>query len=505
MVHLFKPTSYRAGAAWAVSSTLVWKIVSFANALLIAAYFGAGNTTDVYFYLIMVMGFAVTFLQRMNTLALIPEAQTREEKQAGSGKKLLNSFLYLYGGLFLLLSAVGLFYPVSTGEVFSRFPTERLLAEKTLLRAGFILCGLQLITNYLTAILEMHRRFATAILSPLNALLPLLFLVFGGKSWGINSMIYGFLSANLLQIIIFLHIMKKELAWDFTLSETSFSRPFLRNLVSNQLIACADIVASLLPLYLLSGFSAGLVSALNYARQLSDSPTEIFTYRVANISKIQLTEYAAKKEWVFLNRSFLSTQHFLLFLLTPLAVFTIFYAPEIISLFFKRGEFSGQDTAFAAAFLRPLMGLMWFLVLISMQGNIVAAGRKIKESLPYSLTGIFLFLISVPVTMLLWGAFAYPYTQLGCCIASLLINYYLFKRYFPQVAYGAFLKQAGRVLSLNILAIFPSAVYAFFLAGDAVFVTLLIGGIIFLTALFMLTKYSGDWEFFRQQLHKEKI
>ena len=34
---------------------------------------------------------------------------------------------------------------------------------------------------------------------------------------------------------------------------------------------------------------------------------------------------------------------------------------------------------------------------------------------------------------------------------------------------------------------------------------LLIGGIIFLTALFMLTKYSGDWEFFRQQLHKEKI
>ena len=61
MVHLFKPTSYRFGAALAVGATLVWKLISFANALLIAAYFGAGASTDVYFYLMMLMGFGVTF------------------------------------------------------------------------------------------------------------------------------------------------------------------------------------------------------------------------------------------------------------------------------------------------------------------------------------------------------------------------------------------------------------------------------------------------------------
>ena len=71
---LFKPTSYKKGAALAVGATFVWKTISFANALLLALYFGADRQTDVYFYLIMLLGFGVTFLQRLNQTVLIPEA-----------------------------------------------------------------------------------------------------------------------------------------------------------------------------------------------------------------------------------------------------------------------------------------------------------------------------------------------------------------------------------------------------------------------------------------------
>ena len=57
-----------------------------------------------------------------------------------------------------------------------------------------------------------------------------------------------------------------------------------------------NIVNGLLPLYLLSGLAAGLVSALNYAKQLTDSATEVFLLRVTNISKIELSEYAARQQ-----------------------------------------------------------------------------------------------------------------------------------------------------------------------------------------------------------------
>ena len=500
MIHLFKPISYRTGAALAVGATLAWKLVSFANALLVALYFGADRATDVYFYIIMMMGFGVTFLQRMNAAAVIPEAMTLDTQTPGGGRPLLNGFLYFYLLLMLSLTALGFFCPVRLTGLLSRFDASQLTAQRTLLAWGFLLFGLQLLTYYLTAVLEMYHRFATAVFTPLNALLPLVFLLCFGRTAGIINMIYGMAAANAVQIAVFLWIMKKELAWNFTYVSVRPARTFAKNLVSNQLIELANIAASLLPLYLLSGLSAGLVSALNYAKQLADSPTEIFTMRVTNVSKIQLTESAAQNDEAALNANFLNTQHFLLFLLTPLAVFTAFYAPEIVTLFFKRGEFNARDVYQAAAFLRPLMGVMLFMAPVLMQNNAVAAGRKLKEFLPYALAGIVLFIALTPVTVRLWGAFAYPYAQIACCFVGLYVNYLFFRKHFPFIAYGFSLRRAARLLAVNVIALFPSAVYAFFGAGTNAFVTVLIGGIIFLAALFWLTRRSGDWDDFLRQL-----
>lgn len=502
MVHLFKPTSYRTGAALAVGATLAWKLVSFANALLVALYFGADRATDVYFYLIMATGFGLTFLQRMNAAAVIPEAMMLDAQTPGGGRPLLNGFLYFYLLIAIALGTAGIFFPVKTMEVLSLFSAEELARERNLLTWSFWMFGLQLLTAYLTSVLEMYRRFASSLFTPLNALLPLACLLLLGRTAGIVSMVYGFVAANAIQSTVFLWILKKELSWNFFLRPERPARAFAKNLVSNQLIELANIAAGVLPLYLLSGLSAGLVSALNYAKQLAESPTEILTLRVTNVSKIQLTESAAKNDEAALNDNFLNTQHFLLFLLTPLAVFTAFYAPEIVTLFFKRGEFNAQDVHRAAAFLRPLMGVMLFMAPVLMQNNAVAAGRKLKEFLPYALAGIVLFIALTPVTVRLWGAFAYPYVQLACSFVGLYVNYLFFRKYFPFIAYKFSLCRAARLLAVNVVALVPSAVYAFFGAGANAFVTVFIGGIIFLAVLFWLTRQSGDWDDFRRQLFK---
>ena len=63
MKTLFKPTSYKKGAALAAAATFVWKTISFANALLLALYFGASRQTDVYFFFFFFTGVGVAFLQ----------------------------------------------------------------------------------------------------------------------------------------------------------------------------------------------------------------------------------------------------------------------------------------------------------------------------------------------------------------------------------------------------------------------------------------------------------
>ena len=121
MKTLFKPTSYHSGAAMAVSATAVWKFLSFANALLIAAYFGAGSGTDLYFYLMMLSGFALTFLQRMNAAVIIPQAMAEDSQVPLAGRILLNQFLYLYVAGVVGLCLAGWGMPAWLGSHFSRF------------------------------------------------------------------------------------------------------------------------------------------------------------------------------------------------------------------------------------------------------------------------------------------------------------------------------------------------------------------------------------------------
>ena len=144
-------------------------------------------------------------------------------------------------------------------------------------------------------------------------------------------------------------------------------------------LAVMEIVNSLLPLYMLSGMGAGVVSALNYCKQLTDSPTEIVTNRVANISKIELTENASRGQINVFNKNFLSTNHLLLFILTPLAVFSCYFATDIVGLFFERGRFTAQAAADTARFLRPLIFTVILLVPSNLQSNTVVGLAESKR------------------------------------------------------------------------------------------------------------------------------
>lgn len=496
MLTLFQPVSYKKGALLAIGATAFWKCCSFANSILIALYFGTRAGTDVYFYLIMLIGFGVSFLQKMNTSVLVPEALRAEEEHPGHGRRLLNAFMWLYAVLGLAVCALGVYLPVQSGAFLSRFSAAELARHENLLCAAFILFATNLWVAYLTNILEMYKRFGSALLTPLNAVLPLLALLLGGRTAGIISMIYGFLAANAVQLGCFLYVLRKELNWNFTPGLERFRAGFHKNLLANQLLEAAGLLNSLLPVYLISGLSTGLVSALNYAKQLADSPTEIITNRICAVNKIQLAEDSSRGEEDAFNAHFLQTGRLLAFILSPLAVFTCFYAQDIIELFFRRGHFTFQSAQDAAAFLRPLILMMWILIPVSLQTNALAAARKMKESFPYLLFSNLVFTAAVVWTVKRWGAFAYPYTQIACCVLGFAVNGFLFAKHFPQVRYGQSLKDGARLLALNVIALVPAAAVSAWIKTQSPFWELAAAGPVFLIALGLLTAYSGDLRLF---------
>ncbi len=483
----------------AVGATGLWKTISFVNALLVAAYFGVTQETDIYFYLIMLVGIGIALIQSLNTSSIIPEAMVLRAQRAGSEQDVLNFFLFLYGFIALLFTLVGFLYPLKIIVWCSRFTLEQLVLNRPLVSLGFLLFGLQLLSLYLTAILEMYHRFSAALLSPLNAILPLSCLLVFGQKIGIISMMYGFVLSYFLQDILLWGALKKELHWQLRLPQNPLSHRLLHNLLSTGIQAVLNIINSLLPLYLLSGLGTGWVSALNYAKQLSETPTEILSARIANLSKIQLTEQVSHQNWKQGNENYLAVNHFLLFLLAPLTLFSCFYAPEIVTMFFAHGAFTAQDGQMAAGFLRPLLAIMLLTAPSLLQANVLSATRMWKEFLPYSLIGYFLFLVAVPFTMARWGGFAYAYTLLVTFVIGFLITYAFLRKQIPSWQGKTSLLQLGRICSLNIIALVPSAVYAFYFASSNPWITVFIGGVIFMTGLTSVSYYSGDLPFFIRQ------
>lgn len=505
MLSLFKTTSYPSGAALAVSATACWKLVSFISGILIAMYFGAGARTDIYFYLLMLIGFGITFTQRLNATVLIPEAMFLQRKNPVVSRHFLTFIFYIYVLAALLLCVIGLWFPVGVVRLFSRFEPVLLQQEQWLLTTAFFLFASQLLVYYLHAVAEMHKFFAMAVLGPLNAICPLVALICWGPRIGLISMVYGFLTANFIQFIVLVWLLHTQLQWDFIPRPAPMQSRIQKNLLSSQILAVLSVVNSLLPVYLITGMGAGLISALNYCRQLTDSPSEIITNRVMNVSKIEMTENAARGQINVFNKNYLSTNHLLLFVLTPLAIFTSYFAIDIVCFFFEHGNFNAWNVMDTVDFLRPLIFMVVLLVPAGLQNNTVSAWLKVKESLPYALISGLSFTLAVILILPRWGAFAFPYLALAELVFGFILNYFLFRKYFPFVNYFRSFWELLRLLAINIIALVPAAIVRIFLADSSHFLSLLLCGSVYMAVLLVISYKSRDLQLFLNTAQISKI
>ncbi len=466
MKTLFKPTSYKKGAALAAAATFVWKAISFANALLLALYFGASRQTDVYFYLIILTGVGVAFLQRLNQTVLIPEAMFLTQQDKTTGQKFATMWLYIYVALGIIVCVISVGCPEQIWRVLSRFGEKLLAHDKALLTWALGVFSLQIITYYLTAIAEMYKFFKTAWLGVLNAICPLAALLLLGNQAGIISMLYGFFVANVLQIIILVVLLKTQMNWSFRPAWIPLRTRTRQNMLTGQTLAVLDVFNGWLPLYLMSGMNAGVVSALNYCKQLTDSTTEVFTVCVANVAKIEITEQLTKKELGKANVSFVSYSYILLVILAPLVVFSCYFAPYIVDLFFKRGQFTAQAAHDTVLFLRPMLFVLLLSVPGYLQNSALAAGQKIKEWFPYALTSGLIF------TVLMWffiskqGAFVYPYLMIIGLVIGFILNAFLFKKHLNFLQYIEPLWSVVRLSLLAVIALVPAALISCLLAKN---------------------------------------
>ena len=436
-MNFLKSESYRQGLAFSVFFNALARLLGFAASLAIAYYFGAGVQTDIYFYCIYSAGLMAGFASNLNSAVLIPEGMRLHGRHGDeSSREFLNFFLYMFLALGVVSSLVGFAFPVQLFGLLSKFSHAALEQNKTILLLAVPIFSLMKISNYLSDILVSRKFFTMPMIAGLVvnfAVLVFIFLL--GPDWGAASMAGGMLAAHAFNIALMVWLMKSQLNWEFAPKKAVLAPHVPKNVIFSQLGSAAAVVASYVPMFLLSGFSSGTVSALNYGRQVAELPNSLVTQQASAVSGIKFNEMTAHGDGPGLDRAFHTAASALVFLLMPLAVAGCYYAPEIIQLLFGRGQFGPEAVSLSADFMRLFLLAVPFGAVGTLISRVFMAEQKIIQAFWYQLSYNAAVLVLALFLIKTFGALGYPAALLVLLAANLPVAMLLLRAYAPQISY----------------------------------------------------------------------
>lgn len=349
--------------------------------------------------------------------------------------------------LFLILSLVFLVFTQNLLEIIA----PGLSAKELALAIPFtriMLIGQTLpliLGNFLTGILQSHKRFLVPALAPIAYNLGIILgVVFLSPSLGLYSAVWGVVLGAflflLIQVPISLHLkFKYEFIVDLKHSGVreigKLILPRTVGLAITQLNYFANLAISSL-------ISTRAITIFSFAQQLAAVPIGVFAATISQAALPTLSEEQAKEDGlVAFKKTFLTSLHQILFLVCPAAAILIVLRIPIVRLVYGASKFDWTatvDTGLVLAFLG--VGLVaesainlfvrGFYALHDSKTPVIIGSLTVILNIALSVLFIFLLTSSKPV----WGLAA------ASAIADLI--YVLFLIYFLDKKAHRFDKKA---------------------------------------------------------------
>jgi putative peptidoglycan lipid II flippase len=452
---LFRSESYKQGILVSTGFSFLSKILGFANGIVIAYYFGTQTKTDVYFYAMATISLLVGYINALDQAVLIPEAmRIREQEGVKRSQEFLSTFIYVYAALALIAMAILAINPVAAFIALSRFNGLVLQENIRLLYLMIPLILLVLITNLLVNILASYKFFTLPmVIGMINSCFTLLFVIAFHTKYDILSMGAGICIAYIINVGILFYILKSKVRWNFSSRIYPIGRHTGSRIIYTFFSQITTFLGTFLPFYLISGFSHGIVTAMNYGRNFAQLPEQFITAQVSTVASIKLNELFAKKAYEEINKTFLNTARFLLFIMIPLSALLFLFPKEIIATFYRRGAFDANSVKITAEFLK-WFGLALPLTAINMIiSRLYMCGQKIKEAFIIGIGINLLYLIVMVVLVKRIGPLGYPISILSYLPLSLFVVYRISTaRHFRFIRFDEIIKSFIKTALINLAA-----------------------------------------------------
>ncbi|MCO5278696.1 MAG: polysaccharide biosynthesis C-terminal domain-containing protein [Saprospiraceae bacterium] len=451
-MYIFRSESFKKGLISSVLYNAFAKSIVILNLFAIAYYFGAEDNSDVYFFLINSIQFFVTFIASINDSVLIPESmRLREQGSVEESMNFLNLFAILYAIIVFLVTILVAIYPIELFSIFSNFSKEILIKNLPLLYGSLLLFFLMVICSFLSSILMSYRYFTTPmIISAINNILAFVLIVIFHKRFGLASALIGLILGYILNFYILIYYIKKILKWKFNISLHRLNRHIKRSIIVSQIGSSCTFLFNYLSIYLLSGFGTGVLSSLNYGQRMAALPTQFITVQFAVVSGIKMNEEYARGNITNLKNIFQKSVKILLFILTPIAVFTFIYSKEITTFLFMRGAFDQKSVFLTQFYIKYLILILPLIAIDNFFARLFIAAQKIRIS---TINQIVIASVQILLIFILINYIGYKGYVLAILFGYLLsvFSIYLFMyKYFQEFQYYKILVYFVKILIINL-------------------------------------------------------
>jgi len=451
LLWLIRSESYKKGMLLSVIFNGISKAVLFLLTIVIAHYFGSSIKTDIYFFIYSTMILLAGFVNAVDIAVLIPESmRIREQEGAQNATAFLNYFLRLYFFIGILFVAIMFFFGTTVFGAISRFSAADILACRNYFLLGSFYFLFQVLTNYINNVLTSLKYFTLPmIISGVNSCIIIICIILLHSQFDVLSILTGGIVAYSINLVALLFVLKKATAFHTIKCSLKDSKKISRNILYTSMGQLVTTAGSYFPLYLLSGFNSGVISALSYGKNLADVPNTLLTAQLANVNGIQLNEQAAAHDLAGMNKVFFSTVKFLVFVLVPIGFFMFIFATPIVKFFYERGNFTAADIDGAATFMQLLAVTVFSVGVNAVVARVFIAMQAIRQAFIYQVIINILLLSATWLLVKYYGAYGYGYGVVAINILNYMLMYFACKKITPHINYAALMKYTLLIVFIN--------------------------------------------------------
>ncbi len=329
--------------------TLLVRLFSIGNTIVVARQFGAGDAMDAFLIAFIIPNFGANIVAGSFYAAFMPTfIQVRERDGNEAAQRLFSNIMTLtvglLSGLVLLLIVLS---PVLLRLLGSSFSGTKLALAEHLFYLLIPILVINGLATIWTTVLNADEKFALAALVPaLPSLGSMIFVIVLARIWGIYAVAVGTLLGAVIQAsLLGRALRRRELSLILRRPELDPNTKIVLKQFT-PMVAGALImgVSPLIDQAMAAMLGRGAVSELSYGTRIVAVVTAIGTAALGSAVLPHFSKMVAHEDWAAVRHT-LKTYFRLIVLTTiPLTIGLVVLSEPIVRLLYQRGAFTAADT-----------------------------------------------------------------------------------------------------------------------------------------------------------------